>query len=402
MPETRSARDIVQKAIATGGSQIVQVGRDYYAAGASALVAPPVSLPPSPPSLVGRDAQVEELLALLSPNHSEQQPGTTVITVTGLPGVGKTALALYTAHQAREVRDWFDGGILYADLRGYDAADHLTADQVLTRWLHELGTRDASMPTSTEERIDHYRAMLYRLAEAGERVLLIADNASSTEQIQPLIPPRTEHRLIVTSRDSLVSLPARQLMIVHLDPAPATDLIAAQLRQVQPGDTRPSAEPAALADLANRCGGLPIALKIVAQVLARDPGLPIGRLAEAVAAETASAKQVTGILREAYGAFAVSYQRLAPEAAHTFRLLALNVGPGTSTEAAAALTDQPMERIRAQLSVLAQASLITEQMPGSGWWVMHDLVHAYAADCVARDCTEQAREDALDRLLQQY
>lgn len=402
MPGTSEGQHTVQEAVAKYKSQIIQV-ENYYAGAEFSPVQAPVSLPPLPQPLVGRDAQVQELLTLLDVGHAEGQRGTAVIAVTGLPGVGKTALALHAAHHARDVERWFDGGVLYADLRGYDSSGQLTSDQVLSRWLRDLGMRDADIPATAEERLDRYRSLLYRLAEDGQRVLLIADNASSVEQVQPLIPPRAEHRLLITSRDSLVSLSARQLAIAQLDPDPAAELIANTLRRVRPSDARPSTETAALARLATTlCGGLPIALEVVAQVLTRDPGLPIAHVAEAVAAEQAGDDRGAGLLGAAYDAFTVSYQRLVPEAAHTFSLLALNTGPGIATEAVAALIDQPVVRTRELLAALAQASLLTEQEPGSGWWVMHDLVRGYAAGRAARDCTGPEREAALNRVFVHY
>jgi len=402
MPGTgEGPQHTVQEAVAKYRSQVIQVG-NYYAGAELPPVQAPVSLPPLPQPLVGRDVQAQELLTLLDAGHADGQRTTAVIAVTGLPGVGKTALALHAAHHARDAERWFDGGVLYADLRGYNASGKLTSDQVLSRWLRDLGTRDADMPATAEERLDRYRSLLYRLAEDGQRVLLVADNASSVEQVQPLIPPRAEHRLLITSRDSLVSLPARQLAIVQLDRDPAAELIAERLRRVRPDDARPATETVALACLAARCGGLPIALEIVAQLLAGDPGLPIAHVAEAVAAEQAGDDRNAGLLGAAYDAFGLSYQRLVPEAARTFRLLALNAGPGIATAAVAALVDQPVDRTRELLAVLAQASLVTEQQLGSGWWVMHDLVHAYAADCAARDCTGPERDSALDRVLVHY
>jgi len=67
-----------------------------------------------PGRLVGRDSEVGELLGLLDP----RRPGPSAVTVAGLPGVGKTALALHAAHEAAFVRGWFPGGVPFVDLRG--------------------------------------------------------------------------------------------------------------------------------------------------------------------------------------------------------------------------------------------------------------------------------------------
>ena len=405
-PRKSDSRRITQHAVAFGKGQITQIAGDYHAS--SEVAAPPTvaSLPPDSGLLVGRQEKLQELLDLLSPGIAGGQP-IVVAVVTGLPGIGKTALAVHAARRAQQEEGWFDGGVLFADLRGYDPVGQVTSDQILSRWLRGLGTRGADMPVNSEEREDLYRSVLYRLAERGQRVLLVADNASSAEQIRPLVPPRSEHRLLVTSRDSLTSLPARLVEVAQLDPSSAAELIGTILLRARTGDPRPQTEQTALVRLAEICGGLPLALEIVAQILAVDSGLPIARMFEEVKNQRALLIMEPGnggdrSLGPVQAAFELSYRRLGPEPARLFRLLSLSPGPGITTEVAAALADEPPARARELLAALARASLLDEQPPGSGWWVIHDLMHAYAVSLAEQDCDSTEKVAALDRLLREY
>lgn len=401
--KSSAQRSLRQHAVAKGEARVIQVAGDYYAPPSrSDLPAwhPVVSLPPEPRLLVGRQEDVHELLDLLSSGAEETQ-SPAVIAVTGLPGIGKTALAVHAARLAHQ-QGLFHGGVLFADLHGYDQDMRVTGDQVLRRWLRDLGIADADVPAAAEERESLYHSVLYRAASSGRRLLLLADNASSAEQVRPLLPPGNEHRLLVTSRESLVSLPARQVHVAQLDLALAADLIAGILLRAWPGDPRPQAEPAALDRLAGICGQLPLALEITAQVLAGDPGLPIANVSEAIENEQASSslEHVNAHLAPVQAAFELSYHRLNLESARVFRLLALNPGPGIATDAAAALANQPVARVRDLLATLARASLIDEQPTGSGWWLMHDLVHTYALRLTEQDRSENPA--AVDRLLEHY
>ena len=226
---------------------------------------------------MGRHDVLETQFELLDPSHQE---ATTVVVsaVSGLAGIGKTALALRAADLAH-ARGWFRGGVLFVNMRGYDPDGQVTADQAVGALLRALGVRDEDLPPTPDERIGLYRSELVRLADAGKRLLLVVDNASTSTQVAPLVPARQEHRLLVTSRDTLTALPARLIELDQLTPGPAVDLIADILTRARPEDTRPTRESDAVAKVAAHCGYLPLALEIAAQILVADPGLPLASLA---------------------------------------------------------------------------------------------------------------------------
>ncbi|HEX2745936.1 MAG TPA: tetratricopeptide repeat protein [Streptosporangiaceae bacterium] len=265
---------------------------------------------------------------------------------------------------------------------------------------------DADLPPVGEQ-AGRYQSELAHLADAGKPVLLIADNASIAVQVEALIPARSEHRLLVTSRDDLASIPARLIDLDVLPPSAAADLIAQVLTSARPGDRRVRDEAVALQQVAEWCGRLPLALQIIAEILKADPGLPVAAMAAELqdppARLAALSREDGGVrTRAVRAAFEASYRRRASEQARLFRLLALNPGPDTATEAADALAGAPIRQVRPLLAALAGASLVTEQPVGGNRWRMHDLIRLYAVELGRDAALDDQSEAALDRLMEHY
>jgi hypothetical protein len=396
----QTGRRTDQRAKATGASRIIQVAGDIYVGAGSALRAV-ASLPAGPARLVGRDDEVALLLDLLAPHGVDPRP-VVVSAVAGLPGVGKTALALDVAHRAAVECGWFPGGVLFLDLRGYDPDAQVSGEHAIGRLIRALGVRDADLPSTLSEQIDLYRSMLFDLADHGRRVLLVADNVSDPMQVRELIPARSEHRMLITSRNTLVGLSARLVDVNELGPEAGAALITDALIRGRPDDRRPDTEPQALAKLIQQCGGLPLALEILAEVLIADPGLPLADLAREMADERGRLTDDGARLASVRAAFDLSYRRLPTAEARLFRLLPVNPGPEISGEAAAVLADEPLDKARRLLAALAQVHLVKEQPVGDNRWRMHDLIRLYASDLGERAAETDGRIAALGRLLTYY
>ncbi|KPI24971.1 NB-ARC domain protein [Actinobacteria bacterium OV320] len=365
------------------------------------------ALPEAPAALVGRETLVDELLSVLSPNG----PGVTV--VAGLPGVGKSALTLTVAHQAAK-RGWFDGGVLFIDLRGYDPNGTVGLEQAVTVLMGELGIRDEDMPPTLDGRLALYRSELATRAERGQRVLIVADDAGEVAQVQPLIPPDDAHRLLVTSRNSLVApgFPARLVKLEELSVAAAANLVSAMFLRIRPTDPRPGREPDALGEIARHCGCLPLALTVVGALLADDPGLPLASFAEQLADERTRLEKLTfddghGMPVGVRAAFELSYARLPAELARLLRLFTAHPGPDCHISFVALLYGEiggvaeayaEPAAMRALLAGLARTGLIAEQPTGSGRWRMHDLVRLYAAELADRHAEEDGYHQAVEKL----
>ncbi|WP_412543737.1 BTAD domain-containing putative transcriptional regulator [Longispora sp. K20-0274] len=214
----------------------------------------PAQLPPGVAGFTGRAAQLAQLDVLLGPGGPAA-----IGSVVGAGGVGKTALAVRWAHR---VRDRFPDGQLYADLHGYSGVPPVRPLDALTRFLRALGVPEAAIPTDVDE-----ASALYRSQLADRRVLVVLDNARHPDQVRPLLPGGPGSRALVTSRDRLAGLTARdgarRLVLDVLGPDEAVALLAAVI-----GPDRVAAEPGAAAELVALCGHLPLAIRITAAHLA--------------------------------------------------------------------------------------------------------------------------------------
>ena len=316
-----------------------------------------------------------------------------ISAIGGTAGVGKTALAVHWAHQ---VADRFPDGQLYVNLRGYDPGLPEPSAAALAGFLRALGVPDQSIPAQESDRAAQYRSLM-----AGRRMLVLLDNASEVEQVRPLLPGSPACAVVVTSRDALAGLVARdgaqRLDLGLLRPGDALGLLRITI------GTAVDADPAAAEALADRCSRLPLALRVAAELAVARPGVPLAELASELADQQRRLDLLDagGDPRTAVRAvFSWSYRHLDGAAARAFRLLGLHPGPDLDAAAAAALTGTHLEDARRLLDRLARAYLI--QLLPSGRYGMHDLLRAYAADLAADEATEQNRRAALTRLFDHY
>ncbi|MGE7388751.1 ATP-binding protein [Streptomyces sp. NPDC004126] len=386
-----------QHARASGNARITQIAGDQvnYAPGAGPVPRAGLGLPEAPPVLVGRDGPAEELLSLLADG------GPTVAVVAGLAGVGKSALAVAAAHRAAEL-DWFGDRVFFLRLRGYAAGGGVSGPDAVREMLGQLGIREADMPQSEDGRAALYRGLLAECARAGQRVLIVADDAGEVAQVRDLVPANPGHRLLITSRHRLVhrDFSVRVVALDELAPDPAAELLARAVLRTWPQDPRPAAEPEAFTEVAEQCGRLPLALTVAGALLAGDPGLPVTRLAAQLAdARTRLAKLDSELDDGVRAAFDLSYGRLPADQARVFRLLTVNPGPDCAMAYAALLTGEEAADLRPKLAALVRASLLAEEPVGSGRWRMHDLVRLYARERGEECAAEDGREEAVDALL---
>ncbi|MGW2218595.1 AfsR/SARP family transcriptional regulator [Nonomuraea sp. NPDC001684] len=340
------------------------------------------------PLATGRDA--------LAGGGDPAAGGTAISVLTGAGGSGKTALALHWAHRNRHR---FPDGQLYVDLRGHSAERPLLPIEALGRFLRGLGLPAERVPGTVEEASAAYRSLL-----ADRRVLVVLDNAGSEEQVRPLLPGGRRCATVITSRDRLDGLVARDgaipVPLGVLSTGEAVTLFGGIL-----GGERLAAERDAALDLARACGRLPLALRIAAAgILGRPGGDAVGGIAGQVRRLTGtrlSALAVTGDPHAAVrGAFDLSYHRLDPAARRLFRLLALVPGPTFTAGAAGALAGTVSAEADRLLSGLAAAHLVEEPEPGR--YTFHDLMREYARERVLAEESAPGRARALDALMAWY
>jgi tetratricopeptide (TPR) repeat protein len=352
----------------------------------------PRELPPAVPGFTGRSAELEALNRLLD-RSGEQFPGTVVISaIGGTGGVGKTALAVHWAHQAA---GRFPDGQLYVNLRGYDPGQPVTAADALARFLRALGIPGKDIPPDEDERAARYRSRL-----ADKHMLIVLDNARSARQVRPLLPGTPSCAVVVTSRDSLAGLVARDGAVrLDLDLLPPQDAVGLLRALI---GARVDAEPETAALLAERCNRLPLALRVAAELAGARSDVPLTHLVDELAdqQQRLSLLNAGGDPRTSVRAvFSWSYRYLDTFTARAFRLAGLHPGADFGPHAVAALTGATLKESHGVLDLLARAHLI--QQAGPGRYGMHDLVRAYASELAAAHDGED-RHAALTGLLDYY
>ncbi|MEU5234884.1 tetratricopeptide repeat protein [Streptomyces anulatus] len=358
------------------------------------------ALPQPPVGFTGREEDLTYILDVLDPDRSDQGPAVAVLSGGG--GVGKTTLA-YAAGHAAQRSGWFTG-VLLVDLHGYDPQP-AQAEEALEALLRSLGVPHEHLPPPGAGREALYRSQLNARQEKGQRLLVVADNASAIAQVQPLMPPG-HHGMLVTSRYRLTGL-GRMRTVNRLQPEDAVALLEAALKNNDPNDPRVGQDPEAAERLVSACGYLPLALQITAALLAQDPGQPLSERADALGGTESVLDGLDDGDRSLRTMFDQSLERLAPQEQDLFRLLALNPGPDISTPAAAVLADQPQPATERLLARLAASHLIERTPTVRGRWQMHDLLRAYAQEQAAavmdRGRAPRRRYDqARDRLIHHY
>ncbi|WP_416968603.1 tetratricopeptide repeat protein [Streptomyces sp. 4F14] len=343
-------------------------------------------LPARTPGFTGRDAELAALLSVLEP--ASRIPAA---AVSGLGGAGKTALTVEAAHEAC-ARGWFPGGVLFLDLHGYDD-ESVSGALALAALLRAMGTRPEDIPARADERASLYRSLLVRRGRERGAVLVLADNASSPDQVRPLLPGDARHRLLVTSRTVIPQLGARLVVLGELSAEESRVLLDRVLRVADPGDERVAAEPRQAAMLAELCGSLPLALQIAAALLAVERGRSVGEFVVEFGGARDRLERFDDGERSVRAAFDLSYRQLSSGQAQLLRLLAVAPGVEVGDEVVAVLAGAAEPPVR-DLGVLTRAHLVAR---ARGRWRMHDLVRAYGLGMAG-----EAEEAARGRVLRHY
>ncbi|MEU6822388.1 BTAD domain-containing putative transcriptional regulator [Streptomyces atriruber] len=374
-PPTRTApADLVARPLPLSGTAPAN-GTAPSPARAPAVPVTPAQLLPDVPDFAGREAEAR----LLTETLRSATSGSTmaVATLTGLGGVGKTALAVHVAHA---LRDEFPDGQLYVDLRGADPAPGVDSGSALTGFLRALGVPESAVPDGIEQQTALYRSLL-----AGRRMLVFLDNARDTAQVRPLLPGAPGCAVLVTSRSRTITLPGARLVDVEtMDEPQALGLLCAIV-----GAERVAAERDAARELVAVCGGLPLAVRIVAARLAARPGRPMTDLVARLRDERRRLDELRVDDLGVEATFRLGYEALEPGLAHAFRMVSLCYMPSFCRGAAGALLGVADEEAEQLVERLVDAGLM--ELHGEDRYRFHDLVRLFAR----RQC--ELRESAAER-----
>ncbi|MFD9789383.1 BTAD domain-containing putative transcriptional regulator [Streptomyces sp. NPDC059070] len=340
----------------------------------------PAQLPQDTVDFTGRTEEADRLCAALEPDNV-----VALGSISGMGGIGKTALAV---HVAQRLRHRFPDGRLYADMRGTGPrpAEPMEA---LGRFLRVLGVHTGHLPTLAEERAALYRSML-----ATRRVLVVLDNVRDPAQVRDLLPGTPGSAVLLTSRSRLVGLTGATQ--VDLRPMAHTESLELLTRIV--GGPSVSAEPEAAADVLAACGHLPLAIRIVASRLAARADHTLARTAALLADE----RRCLGAFRAddtaVESTFRLGMELLDAEQVRAFRLLALPETPELSAPVAAALLARPEREAEELCESLVDLSLLESVAPGR--YRYHDLLRLFARQTALAEVPEHERTAATVRLLE--
>jgi DNA-binding SARP family transcriptional activator len=334
----------------------------------------PRTLPVDDAAFTGRAEELAALDDALAATGDRASKPVAIWTVTGMAGVGKSTL---TVHWAHRVADRFPDGQLYLNLRSHGSDEPMPTAEALLALLGALGARPDRRPGDVDD-----LATLYRSTMAGRRVLTVLDNASSAEQIRCLLPGGPGCVVVVTSRDRLSALVAREgahrLVLDVFRPDEAHALLRTTL-----GEERVCAEPAATEDLARACAYLPLALRIAATQLADRPYRTIAEQVDRLArGNKLNALTIDGDDEVAVrSAFDHSYVAMPPDAQWMFGRLGLVPDLELTAPIAAAAAGVTVPEAERLLDRLAAEHLINERH--AGHYDLHDLVRSYAKERAA-------------------
>ena len=344
-------------------------------------VPPPDTLPPEAVEFVGRS----EELGLLT---EEQGDAPRISVIEGMPGVGKTALAV---HAARNVSGQYPDGMFYLNFHTHDPGrPSLDAAEALHRLLGMLTEPAMQIPDSVGERAALWRAQLSR-----RRCVVILDDAARHDQIRPLLPVAGRCLVLITTRRRLPDLAgARALTLDVLSIDDATTLfrrIAGQRRAHDEGE---------VATAVRLCGRLPLAIQLTAGRLAQDCPPRLTDLVEELSQSPARLGGTNAASPEVMSAFDLSYRALEPDHQRFFRRLGVSPCAYVSLQTAAALGGGTLAEAEKALAALLDYHLLARAPAGQ--FRFHNLVRGYAAVPAARDDPEPEQRQAVGRLLDYY
>jgi tetratricopeptide (TPR) repeat protein/transcriptional regulator with XRE-family HTH domain len=355
------------------------------AAHVSGTAAATRTLPRDVASFTGRQQELEQM--------AEAAAGAGGVVgihaIGGMAGVGKTAFAVHSAHR---LAGRFPGGQIFLPLHGHTPGQQpVSPADALASLLLTAGVPAAQIPPGLEARMALWRD---RLAE--KQLLLVLDDAVSSEQVRPLLPGAGGSLVLVTSRRHLSALD--DATVVSLDTLPPGEAAALLVRLAGRAGLSPDDPP--VAEITRLCGYLPLAIGMVARQLHHHPAwTAAGRAADLTTARYRLELMATENLSVA-AAFHLSYADLTIDQQRLFRRLGLHPGADVDAYAAAALDGTDLETARGGLEALYDQYLIAE--PAQGRYRLHDLLREYARALADRADPDADRDGAIAQLLDYY
>jgi DNA-binding SARP family transcriptional activator len=369
-PSTQTRR--MQQSLLSSDPELDNVLAPAAGAAAAASVATlstPAQLPPDIADFAGRRSEAARIEPLIT---RDDEPGTAVhvVLLTGMPGVGKTALGVRAAHR---VARHFPGGQFFADL-GASGEEPSRPGTILWRFLRAIGLSPDEIPENTDE-----RSKLFRTWTARHAALIFLDDAASARQVVPLLPGSPHCSVVVTSRSRLSGLPGtRHVELDLLAVAEGVELLGNIA-----GRSRIGADVRAAEQLVELCGRLPLALRSAGARLIASPAWPVAKVTQLLGAPRSRLDQLTCADYDVRARFDASYQLLSEPDKGAFRLLSLLDEHEFPGRKAAALLGCSVPEADDFLARLIDHHLLRAMAPGTDGDIrygFHELARLYARD----------------------
>ncbi|MCX5396373.1 XRE family transcriptional regulator [Streptomyces sp. NBC_00102] len=317
------------------------------------------ALPRSVGDFSGREAEMSRLRD--AAGRAVAGAGVSVYVVSGPPGCGKTTLALKAA---ADLADAFPDGCFVVDLHGVESP--MDSGEALLRLLKSLGVTEYQLAQLDASG----RAGLLRSLLGDRRCLVVLDNARDEGQVRPLLPAGGHSLVLVTSRRPLSGLEdVDRLALSGLAQEEAVEL----LRRIL-GTQR--AEAGAVAEVAELCGRLPLALRVAGNWLTVRSGWSVGHLVHRLSDEERALGALTAGDVRVEAAFELSYRQLTGQAARMLRLLSVVPSPDMTAAYGAALSRTAVFDAEDVMAELVEAGLL--QATFTGRYQLHDLLRLFA------------------------
>lgn len=347
----------------------------------------PDQIPSPPRGFVNRAAALEKLDTISRVTDTGDGPA--VVVVSGPHGIGKSAVGRYWANKAK---GRFVDGRLYTDFGELRHRGGVLVEDVLGRYLAELGVPEEAIPSDYAGRVS-----LFRTHTSGKKILILLDDVERAAEVTPLLPNAQESMVIVASRDpfpELVADIARPLHLSRLSQESGEEILEEMI-----GHERVRAERAEVARLLEICDGLPVAMRVCGARLEIEADRPVDWLVELLGDEERRLSELRGpkgtldaVFNEAYFALGEDEQRL-------YRRLGSHPGVSFTAVAAAVALDEPVVKAAALLERLAAAQLLEVDRSR---YRFHDLLRLHAGQTARREESEVQREAVVHQLVEHY
>lgn len=345
----------------------------------------PAQLPVDVPTFTGRAAELAELAELTDGERRDSRP---IIALDGMAGVGKTTLAVHTAHL---LAPRFTDGQLFVNLHGCSSDDRpLDPDDVLDQMLRTFDVYTS--PSTTTD----LRASLFRSLLARRKIIVVLDNAFDEAQVHPLLPGAGSSQALVTSRRRLAGLhEAYSLSLDVLSSTDAVDLFTSICTA-----QRLAGQPLELVEeIVELCGLLPLAIRIAAMRLRIRPFWTLRDLRDRLTDEQQRLTELRAGEQDVESTVSLSLTGLDPLGQRVITMLGTHPGTRIELNAAAALAGLDVPATERVLEQLVDTHLLRQTGPTR--YQMHSLVRATMIQRMRGEQPDEV-DDAVRRLLDYY